>query len=154
LADDQLVDFFIKLPARLKQSRLILREYFKMKAPELAQIPYQATGVDLYSQPSKIKARLRTYFNKTNYYVERLSGGRLKYYNKTHYHHFNQWYRSDKRNSKFYHEILLDDRTIKRGYFSEKTVRLMLEKQGKGSNLISGLSSLLSFELFNRLFVD
>jgi hypothetical protein len=154
LADDRLVDFFIKLPANLKPSRRFLKEYFLAKLPELAAIPYQATGVNLYRQPSKLKAQIHSYKGKLLYYAERISGGRLRFYDKTRYQHFNQWYRADKKIPKFYEDILLDDKTVRRGYYNKPRLQVMLKKQRRGGSLIFELSSLLAFELFHRYFVD
>jgi asparagine synthase (glutamine-hydrolysing) len=154
LADDKLVDFFIKLPAQIKPGRVFLKDYFMARLPELAGIPYQATGVNLYNKPSSFKIKLQAYSARAKYFAERLSGGRLILYDMTRYQHFNQWYRSDKKIPKFYEDILLDSKTINRGYYNKKNLQQMLKKQRQGSWLIFELSELLAFEMFNRLFVD
>ncbi len=154
LVDDRLVDFYIKLPSWLKPSRTFLIEYFKIKFPDLAKIAYQATGVDLYHKPSMFKLKYRMYKYKIRYYLERLSRGQLILYNMNNYLHFNQWYRSHKKIRKYFEEILLDKKTINRGYYNKDYLEYLLTRQRKGGDSFYVLSSLLSFEIFNRLFID
>lgn len=154
LADDTLVDFFIKIPVRLKLSRILMTEYFKAKLPDLARVPYQATGVDLYSVPSPWKRKLRGYMERFKHYGERLSQGRIQFYNMRNYAHFSQWYRADKRVRNYFEEILLDEKTFRRGYYRREGIERILERQRKGANAFFTIADLLAFELFNRLFVD
>ena len=154
LADDRLLEFFLKLPARLKPSRMFFIEYFKAKLPDLAHITYQGTGVDLYRKPSRYARKYQFYSNRIKYYIERLSGGNIRFYNPKNYNHYNQWYRSDKRIRNYYESILLDDRTYRRGYFDRNNIEFLLRQQRRGVNNIATLTSVLSFELFHRLFMD
>lgn len=154
LADDRLVDFYLKIPAATKLSKSVMSAYFRTKLPDLARVTYQSTGVDLFSTPKPWKQKLRARINKYGYYLERLTQGQFKYYNPKNYSHFSQWYRADRRVREFYEGVLLDQRTIQRGYFNRPTVEKFLERQRKGGNSFFQLSDLVAFELFHRLFLD
>ena len=154
LHDDDLIDFYMELPPKYKLARRFFIEYFKAKFPGLAAIQYQGTGVNLYRAPSAFKAKLKANLNKVKYYAERLTGGRLRFYNRDNYHHFNQWYRADKRISAFYENLLLDSMTENRGFFNKPAVEALLRRQKAGGNSFYEISSLASFEMFNRLFMD
>ena len=59
----------------------------------------------------------------------------------------------------FVKEILLDDRTLKRGYFNEKSIQKLVSQYLKGeTDYATGsfpcIISLLSFEIWNRTFID
>jgi asparagine synthase (glutamine-hydrolysing) len=63
------------------------------------------------------------------------------------------WYRGPTMNQ--IRELLLDARTLERGYFRPEAIRRVLDEHGEGrSNNRLLIWSLLSFEWWNRLFVD
>jgi len=132
LADDGLMEFYLKLPNALKPGRKFMVEYFKTKFPELARVPYQATGVNLYSQPSQWRMNFQNTLGSWMHYAERASMGKLRLYDSRRYLHQNQWYRASKKVSGYFEEVLLDSRTAGRGYYNMNEVRSMLDKQKKG----------------------
>jgi asparagine synthetase B (glutamine-hydrolysing) len=154
LADDRLLDFYIKLPAALKLKRRFFMEYIKAKFPDLARVAYMATGVNLYTPPPPNPFALQAKLNRTRYYLERLSFGYLRFYNSRQYTHYNQWYRTNRRIRDFYEQTLLDKRTLERGYINPVAVRKLLLRQRRGGDSFYELTNLLSFEIFLRRFVD
>ncbi len=154
LHDDKLIDFYVKLPPKYKLARRFFIEYFKAKFPKLANIQYQGTGVNLYQTPSPLKGKIKTGLNQFKYYAERLSRGRLRFYNMDNYHHFNQWYRADRRIGAYYEDLLLDPKTLNRGFYNKPVIESLLRRQRDGGNSFYEISALASFELFNRLFMD
>lgn len=154
MSDDQLLEFYIKLPAKWKMQRRFFIEYIKTKFPALARVPYQATGVDLYSQPRPDRFGLQAKMNRAKFYLERLSRGALRFYNPRQYTHQSQWYRANRRIRDLYEGVLLDDRCLQRGYFEPEAVRHLLRRQRLGGNSFYELSALLTFELFLRKFID
>ena len=154
LADDGLFEFYLKLPNGLKPSRKFMVEYFKAKFPDLARVPYQATGVDLYSRPSQFRKKIHNAVGEWMHYAERASMGKLRLYDSRRYLHQNQWYRKSRKVSSYFEDILLDSKTANRGYFNMNEVKSMLNQQKRGVMYFQELASLISFELFNRLFVD
>jgi asparagine synthase (glutamine-hydrolysing) len=154
LADDRLNDFYTKLPPQLRVSRTFLKEYIKAKFPGLAAISYQATGVNLYRTPSAFRTRWRKQVELFKYAGERFSRGYLKFYDKNAYTHYNQWYRTHKPLRRYYEEILLDDMTVRRGYYERAQMEKYLDRQSKGGDSFYTLCYLVTFELFNRIFMD
>lgn len=154
LADDRLMDFYLKLTPQMKTSRELMFAYFKTKLPEMAKIPYQSTGVNLYQQPSELKNKIHQKMVRVKYYIQRLSKGKIKMYDMRNYAHFSQWYRSDKKIYSYYEDILLDTKTIDRGYYNRENLEKLLIRQRHGGNSFFELSNFLAFELFNRMFID
>ena len=55
----------------------------------------------------------------------------------------------------FVEKILLDERTLNRGYFNrEYILRMIEEHMSSRKNYSRQLSALITFELWHRLFVD
>ncbi len=154
LADDRLLDFYIKLPSELKLGRRFMIEYIKTKFPDLARVPYSATGVDLYSEPPIDRFGLQARMLRIKYYLERLSYGKLRFYNPKQYTHQSQWYRSNRRIREFYEQTLMDQRTRERGYFEPEAIEALLQRQRRGGNSFYELTWLLTFEIFMRRFID
>src|SRR5262249_23075991 len=64
-----------------------------------------------------------------------------------------RWLRGELRD--LVHDVLLDARTLRRGYFRELTVRRLLDEHGRGvRDWHAQLWSLLILELWHRMFVD
>jgi hypothetical protein len=154
LVDDRLLDFYLRLPAELKVNRRFMIEYLKAKFPDLARITYQATGSDLFSPPKGDPLGVKRRYRRAMYYMERLSGGRFRYYDRRNYAHHDQWYRADDRLRQLYESVLQDKRTAERGYYDQAAIGRLLQRQRRGGNSYYELTWLFSFELFCRMFVD
>jgi len=154
LSHDRLNEFFIRLPHEMKPARFFMKEYFKAKFPKLAGIPYQATGVDLYTTPSKFKTDWKKRMKRLKYLGERVSRGHLKFYDKDAYTHHDQWYRANRAVRDFYEGILFDSRTLNRGYLDRSFLERLVKREREGGDGYYTICSLATFELFNRLFID
>ena len=55
---------------------------------------------------------------------------------------------------RFFEDILLDNRTLARGFFNKQSISHLLKKQAVGSNNFGTIATLATFELFNRYFID
>ncbi|HZR63794.1 MAG TPA: hypothetical protein VFA85_01530 [Terriglobales bacterium] len=81
------------------------------------------------------------------FHFERLFLGRHKFY------HFRVWYREAL--SKYIQEILLDSRALSRPYIQKHQVESLVRHHVTGDrNYTSEIHSLLTLELFHRLFLD
>jgi asparagine synthetase B (glutamine-hydrolysing) len=156
LEDDRTVEFYLKIPPRLKvgTSRILLVEGLKRMFPHLANIPQQHTGVNLFSQPSHTAMKVTAYKKQMMHYAERLSLGLLNFHDYSTYVHYDQWYRSHRKIREFFETVLLDQRTLQRGYFDHRALESLLKYQRRGGNAFGVLSHLVSFELFNRLYCE
>ena len=91
---------------------------------------------------------------KALYFAERLTGGLLNLPDYSTYVHYDQWYRTHGKMREYFESLLLDSRTLQRGYFEPKAIQSLLAYQRRGGNAFGVLSHLVSFELFNRLYCD
>ena len=154
LADYDLFKFYLRLPSKYKLNREFHYEIIRRKFPDLAKIEYQRTGVDLFTKPAKLTQMKRKYFPLLQYYIGRLSYGKLNIVNKTSFDNSNIWYRRNSKLQKYFQEILLDERTGKRGYYNLKELSELLSLQKRGGNYFNLIDQLVEFELTNRLFFD
>jgi hypothetical protein len=154
LIDDISFNLYLDMPMNFKVDRKLYKEMYCKLLPDMAKIVYQKTGVDLYGEPSERSMQMRARKDLMRYYLGRLSYGNINLYNYHNYTQPDQWYRKYPANKKFFENILLDPRTLNRGYFNGEAVNTLLKKQAHGSNSFSVISSLATFELFNRYFID
>ncbi|MBD3402458.1 hypothetical protein GF420_06160 [candidate division GN15 bacterium] len=154
LYDDRLLDFYLRLPARVKCSRKFFSEYFKIKLPELARIAYQATGVNLYETPTAWQLRKRRWKKQFRYYTERLSMGTINLYNLETYYQYDQWFRTHRPLREFVESLLLDQKTLERGYLDRTGIENLLKRERRGGDGFSELSSMTALESWFRQFVD
>ncbi len=152
--DDEAFEFYIKMPMRHKAVRNLYLKMYQDLIPEMAKIQYQKTGVDLFNKPSASSLKWKTRKAKMRYLIGRLSMGKINLYDYNNYVQLNQWYRQYPKNRHFYEGILLDRRTLDRGYYNEAAIRILLKKQARGSSNFFVISNLATFELFNRYFID
>jgi len=154
LSHPKLFNFYKRMPGKWKLQRYFLGEYFKKIFPELAIIKYKKTGVNLYNYPPKYLNALKKLRQDTFYKIERLTRGRICFYNSENYYHYDQWYRRNEKVRHFFYDLLLSKRTCTRGYFNVKHIETILRRQDYGGDSILSLMKLASFELFFRLFID
>jgi hypothetical protein len=85
----------------------------------------------------------------------RLTGGRLNLLPDTSkFTHDSYWYRTVPRLREWIRGILLDDRTLGRGYYDRRGIERLLHLQMTRGYLFALLSRLVTFEYGNRFFVD
>lgn len=154
LVDDEVYELLINLPMNLAVERNMYTRLFCNYVTDLAKIRYEKTGVDLYSKPKPSFNKIKHFKDRTRYYLSRISRGKINLYDRYNYVQINQWYRQYKANRKYFEDILLDKRTIDRGYYREDTIRNLLKKQRLGSNYFGTISNLATLELFHRYFID
>ncbi len=154
LVDDELFKLYVTLPLNLKVNRAVYKNMFYKLMPEMAKIEYQKTGLNLYREPSSRMKWIKSQKDLVRYYLGRLSLGKINLYNYHNYTQPDQWYRQYPANRRFFENILLDSRTLNRGYFNPEAVKTLLTKESRGSNGFAVIASLTTFELFNRYFID
>jgi asparagine synthase (glutamine-hydrolysing) len=152
--DDRMIDMRDQIPINWQINRKLYYVMFQKLLPELARIPYQKTGVDLYSEPSPRSLRWRRRKERLRHLIGRASAGRLNLKDHNTYLHPDIWYRQSLASRRFFEAILTDERTAARGYYDMAEVRHILQKQRNGSNNFYTIASLATFELFNRYFID
>ncbi|NIO37306.1 hypothetical protein GTO27_06325, partial [Candidatus Bathyarchaeota archaeon] len=151
------VDLILRIPPELRFQHRIYYEFFKKLAPDLAKIPYQRSGFApiapffLHEIGKLAKSSYKALIRK----LRTVTRGRISIPDRIGYTDYDEWIRRDTRLRKFFENILLDERTLGRGYFNESYVRKMV-KNHMNSKKDHGkeLCALLTFELWHRLFFD
>lgn len=152
--DNDLFDFLYSLPPEVRLGHKLYTEIYKKYFPSLAEVPWLETGVSLYDEVSSLSNVKKNLMRNIRWYVKRATLGRVNLADKDQYAPANEWYRLNKSFRNFINDILLDDRTIARGYFRECGITSMLHKMRRGWDYMSLIGRLCTFELWCRLFLD
>jgi asparagine synthase (glutamine-hydrolysing) len=151
--DYDLVDFALKIPPQLRAKEKLRIEVIKHKFPELAKFPWEHTGLPLKdSLIAMLKYRMMKktikMFDKT---IRKLSKGKhsLK---PAYLAEHDKWMRTV--SADFVKKVLLDIKTLNRPYFNGEYIKKLVHSHMNGKNNAYRLGVLLTFELFNRLFID
>ncbi|MDY7076292.1 MAG: asparagine synthase-related protein [Chloroflexota bacterium] len=151
-ADADLLDFVYTIPAELRMGREIQMEVLKSACPELAQIPWQFSGLAAASStPRRTRFqralyRARKELNWRTYGLIPLRRGREQA-------DYPAWFRTVLR--PWLEETLLGERTLARGYFDEEGINwLVKQHMSRRYDRTLQFGLLLTFELWNRLFID
>lgn len=143
--DYDLVDFSLTIPPRQRLLATFYRELLSKRFSPLDEIPYQRTGLPVRSSLGRVLLR------KAKERIRRKilpSGVQERRY--TDYDH---WMRNQLRG--FLSSVLMSERALNRGYFNPDYVkRLVAEHLSAKRNLSLQLGALLTFELWNQLFID
>ncbi|HOW42777.1 MAG TPA: asparagine synthase-related protein [Candidatus Omnitrophota bacterium] len=152
--DYEFFDFVYSLPLSMRKKHRIYKEIYKMQFPELAEIPWLKSGVNLYSNPGKLRTFIRKQVISFSQAVSRLSFGKMNIDNPYAYANYDNWFRTDKTFRQIIEKVLMDPRTIERGYYSKTGLRNLLNMQKNGKNYFTLIDRLFTFEMWNRLFID
>lgn len=156
--DNDFVDFALRVPRkfRFRNQRLTFKLLTKL-APSLAKIPYQRTGV---APAMPIFAHRIGFLIKGSYkfLAGKLRGktrGLISLPGKIGYPDYGEWIRKNRNLRAFFEDILLDKKTLNRGYFNPRFVAQMVRDHMSGKkDWRNQLCALLTFELWHRLFID
>lgn len=148
-ADNDLVDFSLRLPPGLRQDRYLVRQAFVQTFPRLAQIPITPSGLPMVDCGREIRIRagrlLRWHL---------VNRGLLKgpYIKSKPYANYNVWFRTNLRD--WVEANLLSDRSLGRGYYAPQVIKRLVQAHMDGENLAVQLGALLSIELWHQLYLD
>jgi asparagine synthase (glutamine-hydrolysing) len=148
--DNDLVDFTLNLPPGVRLDRYLIKKALIYVFPDLAKVPYTGTGYPL--MPC-----LRETFMRLNSQVRwRLRDAGLRSIppaeKRRPYADYHSWFRTTLRD--WMENILLDNRTLERGYFDPAYVKSLVAEHMAGADLAPRLGALISLELWHRQFLD
>ncbi|MCK4626047.1 MAG: hypothetical protein KAV00_12095 [Phycisphaerae bacterium] len=157
--DYDLLDFFGRLPVKWRFGALVYKAILCKAFPELIKIPCISANTQhvpstLDSNPSLLQIRWKKMKRDARFLLGRLTGGRLSLPDRGTYVHYNHWYRTVPSLRKWIESILLDDRTLDRGYYERAGIERLLHLEMTRGYLFSALATLVAFEYWNRFFVD
>jgi len=151
-ADADFLDFVLSIPLDLRLGRKMEIEVLKRACPELAKIPWQFSGL-----PAISSTPWRTRFQRALYRAHKeLSWhtyGLIPPPQGKEQANYPVWFRTVLQ--PWLEEILLSERTLARGYFNKEGIhQLIKEHMSKRYDRTLQFGLLLTFELWNRLFID
>ena len=155
--DNDFLEFAIGIPPKLRSKTKLYYKFLAKLSPGLAKIPYQKTGVaprmPIFAHKIGfiIKGGLKTFVQT----LRRKTRGMISLPQKMGYPDINEWIRKDRKMRKFFRDILLNEKTLSRGYFNREFVAKMVNEHMSGKkDWAMQLCALLTFELWHRLFID
>jgi asparagine synthetase B (glutamine-hydrolysing) len=147
--DNDLLDFALTVPPGLLFERYLPKAVLISRFPDLAGIPIAGTGRPLRSNARDIVAQAKTLLT---WHLKRRGLGRLAPRERRPYKDYDRWFRTLLR--PWLENILLDRRTLDRGYFRPDYVRQLVAAHMNGANHAVRLGALATIELWHRQFVD
>jgi asparagine synthase (glutamine-hydrolysing) len=155
--DNDFMDLLLKIPPELRLDHKIYYKFLTSLASDLAKIPYQKTGVPpifpvvAHKIGFIVKEIFQTFFRK----IRNLLKGHFSFTDYFGYPDAGELIRKNRNMRKFFEDILLDKRTIARGYFNKEYMhRIVDDHMNYRKNYGKQLCALMTFELWNRLFID
>lgn len=155
--DNDFFDFALKIPTKLRLSYKLYYRFLTYLAPNVASLPYQRTGVP--PQWPMIAHRIG-FIIKGGYKLLAIklrekTGGKILLPQNIGYPNLDQLIRTDTRTRSFFERVLLDEKTLSRNYFNRDfIIKMVHEHMTARRDWGMQLCALLTFELWNRLFID
>ncbi len=151
-SDNELTDLVMRVPARLRLDRQFQLALIKRLRPDLARVPWEYSGL-----PADISSPTLVFLQRALYYAQRQASkwtsGLIPPGTERERANYPVWFRTVLR--PWLEDVLLDRRTLERGYYQPVFLRQMLADHLAGrQNYATEFGLLLTFELWNRLFVD
>ena len=153
--DNNLIEFSYKLPVELKKNQYLYRKTFSILFPELARIKREGTNLPIST--SNYRLELKTLENKMITYLKSTSARRLllnfEWWNRPSYVNYNEWFKKDLKEEMG--KIVLDRKTLSRGFYNESGLREMLRQHSFPNKDHSRLIwQIINLEYFFRNFID
>jgi asparagine synthase (glutamine-hydrolysing) len=148
-ADNDLVDFVLGVPPGFLFERRLPKAALVKYFPKLAQIPLASTGRPLTSCSRDIYIQARQLLA---WHLRKHGLGWLAGRERQPYKDYDKWFRNGLR--PWAEGVLLEPRTLNRGYFRPDSIRRLLAEHASGTNHAVRLGALLTVELWHRQFVD
>lgn len=149
--DNDLLDLALQIPPELRRNRHIQIQLIKRLASDLVRVPWQYSGLSPEAAPYQVRIRRAQY--QAHQRLSRLSHGIIPWPYDKEIVPMELWLRTTLQS--WVQGLLLDRRTLSRGYFNEEAVRQILDQHMTGCRDYSyRIGALITFEIWNRLFID
>lgn len=150
--DYQLSDFAFRLPYHLRSSPDFYRKLIYTWFPEVGKIPWDRTGKPLTEGIKKNNKKYINILSKAKYLVQRVSKGKIDLINSP--QSFNSRFRNSKEFRETIKDILLDRRSLNRGFYNRNGIETIIKEQMTGKDYGNAFKSLLTVEMLYRKFID
>lgn len=155
--DKDLVDLILTIPPGLRRGHHIYYKFLKQLSPVAAHIPYVKTGVGAAAPQILSMIGYLIYGGKkvSKRLLRRYTRGLISIPDMSGYPDYDEWMRKNNYFSRFVSEILLDEKTLSRGYFSRDFVRKLIDDHmSYRRDYARQICALITFELWHRQFID
>lgn len=155
--DNDLVDLILSIPPSLRCGHRIYNKFLKQLCPTAARVPYNKTGIRVDAPRVLSVIGYLIYGGKivSKRLLRRYTHGVVSIPNKSSYPDYDEWMRKDISFREFVKEILLDERTLNRGYFNKDFVRKLIDDHmNYRRDYARQICALITFELWHRQFMD
>jgi len=157
--DYDLLDLYCRLPVKWRYASRFYKAVLCRAFPELVDIPCisantQFIPTTLDREPSLRRLRYQRMMTLLRFVLGRATAGRLSIPDRRTYVHYAHWYRTVPALRSWIESILLDQRTLDRGYYSRAGIKKLLRLQMAKGYVFEVLARLVTFEYWNRFFVD
>lgn len=156
--DNDFFDFALTVPRKYRfRSQSLYFKLLKRLDFSLAKVVYQRTGVApiMPSVAHKIGFLAKGGYKFLTRKLRQKSHGLLALPERIGYPDYGEWIRQDRTLRAFFMEILLSKKTLSRGYFNPSFITKMVREHMDGKrDWTAYLCALVTFELWNRLFID
>jgi len=147
--DNDLLDFALTVPPGFQLDRYLSKTLLVSMFPDLSAIPIAGTGRPLRSCARDVVAQVRELLS---WHLRRYGLEGLVSRERRPYKDYDGWFRTVLR--PWVESILLDRRTLDRGYFRPDYVRGLVTAHMNGARHAGRLGALLTIELWHRQFID
>jgi asparagine synthase (glutamine-hydrolysing) len=155
--DNDVFDFIYTIPPKLRPGKRLLLKLLNKVFPDLAKIPWAFSGIPIVSStPSRLFIRRGVYKvrRELRSRAYRMTSGRVILpHDGRDYKDYSFWLRTHLRS--WAEDILLSRLATSRGYFNTAYIRQILDEHMSGKrNHVSRICTLITLELWHRLFID
>lgn len=155
--DNDLIEFVYSLPNEIRLNSYIYNKMLlKFFPAPFKTIPWQKTGMPISTSENFVRGYhlYRMFKSVTNRLLQKISLPPM-FKNNTDYVDYNNWMRDNKELKKYIHDTLLSEKSLNRGYFNPDFIQKLIGDHMSGKkNYAQILGLLITFELFNRMFID
>lgn len=155
--DNDFIEFVYSLDNEIRLNHHIynkmLLKFFPMT---FKSIPWQKTGVPIGTPKIVARGYHLHQISKfvTKRLLEKMSLPNI-FKDNNNYTDYNNWMRDNKELRKYIYDTLLSEKSLNRGYFESDFIRKLIDDHMSGKeNYAQTLGLLLTFELFNKMFID
>lgn len=123
--DNDFIDVILSIPAELRFNHRIYIKFIKKLNRELAKVPYNKTGIraDAPLLIRKIALLNKSVFKTIKQILRKCTYGLISIPDRSGYPDYDEWIRSNHHFKNFIEEILLDEKTLSRGFFNKEFLK-------------------------------
>jgi len=147
--DNDLVEFSTRLPPGYQHGRFLITEAFIRTCPELAKIPRTPSNLPMVNCVQNVYIQG---MQLAKWHLQKLGFGGIVGSQYGGYQNYNEWFRTALK--LWVEKILLNSRSLDRGYFKPEYIQNMIIEHMAGENHSVRLGALISIELWHQMFID